>query len=144
MPPFLPTQPFAADDHPVDLHSHACLPVPSFPTPPSARALPWQQRKGRFTTCSGRPMGRNLWWCMDPLHSQSCVCSPTPPDLFLSCPPFSCPHPAPAVMPAKATLFDNRCKPLFDFGSGPRNLVRWSPHSRFICLAGFGNLPGDV
>ncbi|CAI7775594.1 unnamed protein product [Closterium sp. NIES-53] len=33
-------------------------------------------------------------------------------------------------MPAKATLFDNRCKPLFDFGSGPRNLVRWSPHSR--------------
>ncbi|CAI5983855.1 unnamed protein product [Closterium sp. NIES-64] len=47
-------------------------------------------------------------------------------------------------MPAKATLFDNRCKPLFDFGSGPRNLVRWSPHGRFICLAGFGNLPGDV
>ncbi|GJP60610.1 hypothetical protein CLOP_g17839 [Closterium sp. NIES-67] len=47
-------------------------------------------------------------------------------------------------MPAKATLFDSRCKPLFDFGSGPRNLIRWNPHGRFLCLAGFGNLPGDV
>jgi translation initiation factor 2A len=47
-------------------------------------------------------------------------------------------------MPSKATLLDSRCKPLFDFGSGPRNMVKWSPHGRFICLAGFGNLPGDV
>ncbi|CAI5496920.1 unnamed protein product [Closterium sp. Naga37s-1] len=39
-------------------------------------------------------------------------------------------------MPAKATLFDSRCKPLFDFGSGPRNLVRWSPHSRCEYVAG--------
>ncbi|GAQ89685.1 Eukaryotic translation initiation factor eIF2A family protein [Klebsormidium nitens] len=47
-------------------------------------------------------------------------------------------------MPSKATLLDSRCKTLHDFGSGPRNMVKWSPHGRFICLAGFGNLPGDV
>ena len=45
-------------------------------------------------------------------------------------------------MPAKAMLLNAQCKPIFDFGSAPRNTVRWSPHSRFIALAGFGNLPG--
>eukprot|EP00898_Chlorokybus_atmophyticus_P004044 jgi/Chlat1/4640/Chrsp3S05596 len=47
-------------------------------------------------------------------------------------------------MPAKATLFDEHCKPVFEFGSGPRNVVRWNPHGRFVVLAGFGNLPGDM
>jgi len=47
-------------------------------------------------------------------------------------------------MPAKATLFDHRCKPIYDFGSGPRNTVQWSPFSRFLILGGFGNLPGDI
>lgn len=47
-------------------------------------------------------------------------------------------------MPARATLFDAKCNPVFEFGSGPRNIVRWSPLGRFLCLAGFGNLPGDV
>eukprot|EP00271_Cylindrocystis_brebissonii_P005728 TRINITY_DN17941_c0_g1_i1.p1 TRINITY_DN17941_c0_g1~~TRINITY_DN17941_c0_g1_i1.p1 ORF type:complete len:626 (+),score=122.31 TRINITY_DN17941_c0_g1_i1:276-2153(+) len=47
-------------------------------------------------------------------------------------------------MPAKTMLFDSKCRALFDFGSGPRNIVRWSPYNRYICLAGFGNLPGDV
>ena len=30
-------------------------------------------------------------------------------------------------MPAKTTLFSASCKPVFDLGSGPHNLVRWSP-----------------
>lgn len=47
-------------------------------------------------------------------------------------------------MPAKAILFDAACKPRFDLGSGPYNMVRWSPFSRFFALAGFGNLPGDI
>ncbi|CAM6047215.1 unnamed protein product [Sphagnum compactum] len=47
-------------------------------------------------------------------------------------------------MPAKATLFSAVCKPLFEFGQGPYNTIRWSPQGRFICLAGFGNLPGDM
>ena len=48
------------------------------------------------------------------------------------------------TMPARATLFDARCKPVFDFGAQPRNTVAWSPHGRFLCLAGFGNLPGEM
>ncbi|GBG91863.1 hypothetical protein CBR_g53754 [Chara braunii] len=47
-------------------------------------------------------------------------------------------------MPAKAILFDSKCKPLFDFGSASRNFARWSPKGRFLLLAGFGNLPGDL
>lgn len=47
-------------------------------------------------------------------------------------------------MPACATLFDIKCKALFNFGIGPYNTVRWNPHGSFLCLAGFGNLPGDI
>lgn len=45
-------------------------------------------------------------------------------------------------MPAKVTLFDANCKPIYDLGSGPYNIVRWNPFSRFFCICGFGNLPG--
>lgn len=47
-------------------------------------------------------------------------------------------------MPAKATIFDKKCNPLLDLGSGPYNTIRWNPKGRFLCLAGFGNLPGDM
>ena len=91
-------------------------------------------------------------------------------------------------MPAKTTLFSATCKPIFELGSGPHNLARWSPQviknpsfplgfwqiypcplwkfcmhrewdnlisrltpfvkiavqGRFLALAGFGNLPGDI
>ncbi|KAJ8751436.1 hypothetical protein K2173_016644 [Erythroxylum novogranatense] len=47
-------------------------------------------------------------------------------------------------MPACATLFDKKCRPLLELGSGPYNTVRWNPKGRFLCLAGFGNLPGDM
>ena len=47
-------------------------------------------------------------------------------------------------MPARATMFNEKCEPIFDFGTGPRNTVSFSPHGRFVALAGFGNLPGHV
>ncbi|KAL9964538.1 hypothetical protein ACROYT_G028193 [Oculina patagonica] len=47
-------------------------------------------------------------------------------------------------MPAKVTLFDLKCEPLFDFGTGPRNEVFYNPHGNIICLAGFGNLRGQL
>ncbi len=33
-------------------------------------------------------------------------------------------------MPAKTTLFSATCKPIFELGSGPHNLARWSPQVR--------------
>ncbi|KAE9607256.1 hypothetical protein Lal_00026450 [Lupinus albus] len=47
-------------------------------------------------------------------------------------------------MPAKATLFDKNCNPLLELGTGPYNTIRWNPKGKFLCLAGFGNLPGDM
>lgn len=35
-------------------------------------------------------------------------------------------------MPAKATLFDLKCNPLFDFGTGPRNDVFYNPQGNNI------------
>lgn len=48
------------------------------------------------------------------------------------------------AMPAHATLYDNKAAPIFEFGAAPRNHVSWSPHGRFLCIAGFGNLRGDM
>lgn len=45
-------------------------------------------------------------------------------------------------MPAKTLLFSSDCKPIYDFGGGPHNFIRWNPQGRFLCIAGFGNLPG--
>lgn len=47
-------------------------------------------------------------------------------------------------MPARVMLFDTRCRPVYDLGSGPYNILRWNPFGRFLCVAGFGNLPGDI
>ncbi|XP_039156996.1 eukaryotic translation initiation factor 2A isoform X2 [Eucalyptus grandis] len=43
-----------------------------------------------------------------------------------------------------ATIFDKKCNPLLELGTGPYNTIRWNPKGKFICLAGFGNLPGDM
>lgn len=48
---------------------------------------------------------------------------------------------APGIM---ATLFDKKCNPLLELGTGPYNTIRWNPKGKFLCLAGFGNLPGDM
>ncbi|MEW5320441.1 MAG: hypothetical protein WDW38_011515 [Sanguina aurantia] len=47
-------------------------------------------------------------------------------------------------MPSKVTLFDAKCKAVYDLGTGPYNLVWWNPFGRFLAVAGFGNLPGDI
>jgi translation initiation factor 2A len=46
--------------------------------------------------------------------------------------------------PARATLFHAGGTATFDFGTGPRNRVCWSPHGRFLALAGFGSMSGNV
>jgi translation initiation factor 2A len=46
--------------------------------------------------------------------------------------------------PPKITLFDMKGKQLFEFGSAMRNSIRWSPHGKFLCLGGFGNLQGEM
>ncbi len=37
-----------------------------------------------------------------------------------------------------------RCKQVADLGAGPHNIVRFNAWGRFLALAGFGNLPGDL
>ena len=45
-------------------------------------------------------------------------------------------------IPSKVMLYDANCKPVYDFGSGPYNIIRWNPLGRFLVVCGFGNLPG--
>ncbi|XP_078693161.1 eukaryotic translation initiation factor 2A-like [Branchiostoma floridae x Branchiostoma belcheri] len=47
-------------------------------------------------------------------------------------------------MPAKATIFNLKCEPVFDFGTGPRNLCAYNPQGNILALAGFGNLRGNI
>jgi translation initiation factor 2A len=47
-------------------------------------------------------------------------------------------------MPAMATIFDKKCNPLLELGTGPYNTIRWNPKGKFLCIAGFGNLPGEM
>jgi translation initiation factor 2A len=47
-------------------------------------------------------------------------------------------------MPARITLFDHRASPVHKFGEMSRNLIRFSPQGKFICIGGFGNLAGQM
>jgi len=47
-------------------------------------------------------------------------------------------------MPAKATMFDLKGEPVFDFGTGPRNLALFNPQSSILMIGGFGNLRGKI
>uniref|UniRef100_A0ACB8FB91 Eukaryotic translation initiation factor 2A n=2 Tax=Sphaerodactylus townsendi TaxID=933632 RepID=A0ACB8FB91_9SAUR len=47
-------------------------------------------------------------------------------------------------MPAKATIFNLKCDPVFDFGTGPHNAAYYSPQGHILVLAGFGNLSGQL
>lgn len=47
-------------------------------------------------------------------------------------------------MPAKTVIFDLRVKLLHDFGTQPRNFLAYNPQGRLLCIAGFGNLAGQV
>jgi len=46
-------------------------------------------------------------------------------------------------MPGKCTLFEGG-RPKFEFGNMAVNEALWSPHARFVALAGFGALNGDI
>mmetsp|Transcript_10571 Transcript_10571/g.19806 ORF Transcript_10571/g.19806 Transcript_10571/m.19806 type:complete len:341 (+) Transcript_10571:770-1792(+) len=46
--------------------------------------------------------------------------------------------------PASSIMYNIKGDPVFDFGQAHRNTIRWSPHGRFLCLGGFGNLSGDM
>lgn len=47
-------------------------------------------------------------------------------------------------MPAETTFFDARGNATHSLGTEARNTVLYSPHARFVLLAGFGNLQGKV
>jgi translation initiation factor 2A len=47
-------------------------------------------------------------------------------------------------MPSKAVLYDSKCNVVHDFGSNHRNTAKFNPQGRLLCLAGFGNLAGDI
>ena len=47
-------------------------------------------------------------------------------------------------MPAKATIFNSKAVATHSFSLGPRNTVLFSPHGRFVLIAGFGNLAGQM
>ena len=47
-------------------------------------------------------------------------------------------------MPAKTTIFNQRAKAIHSFNLGPRNTIIFSPHGRFVIVAGFGNLAGEM
>ncbi|KIV99842.1 uncharacterized protein PV09_08511 [Verruconis gallopava] len=45
-------------------------------------------------------------------------------------------------MPAKTTIFNARAVATHSFPLAPRNTILFSPHGRFVLIAGFGNLAG--
>jgi len=47
-------------------------------------------------------------------------------------------------MPAKATMFDLKGEPVFDFGTGPMNLALFNPQCSILMIGGFGNLRGKI
>jgi translation initiation factor 2A len=46
-------------------------------------------------------------------------------------------------MPCHVTLFSPQGDATYEFGALYRDSISWSPHGRFLCLAGFGNLGGE-
>ena len=47
-------------------------------------------------------------------------------------------------MPARATIFNERAVATHEFPLKPRNTILFSPHARFVLVAGFGNLAGQM
>jgi translation initiation factor 2A len=47
-------------------------------------------------------------------------------------------------MPAKTTIFNQRAVATYTFPLGPRNTIIFSPTGRFVLVAGFGNLAGQM
>lgn len=47
-------------------------------------------------------------------------------------------------MPSQCTMYNIKGEPIYEYGTAHRNTVSWSPHGRFLCIAGFGNLAGEM
>ncbi|ERS95436.1 translation initiation factor 2A [Sporothrix schenckii 1099-18] len=47
-------------------------------------------------------------------------------------------------MPARTTIFNQRADAKHTFALGPRNTITFSPNGRFVLVAGFGNLAGQI
>lgn len=47
-------------------------------------------------------------------------------------------------MPAAIKMFNRENEPVHDFGKKHRNTIVWGNLGRFLCLAGFGNLNGQM
>lgn len=47
-------------------------------------------------------------------------------------------------MPAKTTIFNTYAEPIHNFSLAPRNTIMFSPHGKFVLVAGFGNLAGQM
>lgn len=48
------------------------------------------------------------------------------------------------TMPSKATLFDHRANPIYEFGEAARNTVKFNQKGRLLFIGGFGNLSGEI
>ena len=51
---------------------------------------------------------------------------------------------AAGTMPSHCTLMDSAGTAVYQYGAAHRNTISWSPHGRFLCIAGFGNLAGEM
>ena len=47
-------------------------------------------------------------------------------------------------MPAKTVIFNQKAEAIHTFPLSPRNTIMFSPHGRFVLVAGFGNLAGQM
>ena len=47
-------------------------------------------------------------------------------------------------MPATTSLFDLKCKQVYDFTCGSKNEALYNAAGNLICFGGFGNLPGTI
>ncbi|EGW34862.1 uncharacterized protein SPAPADRAFT_57955 [Spathaspora passalidarum NRRL Y-27907] len=47
-------------------------------------------------------------------------------------------------MPSETTFFDSRGNEIHSLPTAPRNTILYSPHAKFVLVAGFGNLQGTV
>ncbi|KAK9754402.1 Eukaryotic translation initiation factor eIF2A [Popillia japonica] len=46
--------------------------------------------------------------------------------------------------PAKSTIFNLKCEPVFELGVGPKNSIYYNIQGNILLLGGFGNLPGQI
>lgn len=47
-------------------------------------------------------------------------------------------------IPAKTTIYDTQANVVHALPAGPRNTILFSPHAKFVLVAGFGNLQGSM